>query len=98
MVLYANGRDFILEVGMGAQRGLKRERHPMPEFVRRALIEHDLMHAYQERPAYQQNDYLGWIGRAKREATRQKRLLQMLAELGAHNRYMKMAWRPRRWD
>jgi hypothetical protein len=65
----------------------------MPEFVRRALLKHDLMHADCERPPYQQNDYLGWISRAKRQATPHKRLLQMLNELRAQNSYMKMAWR-----
>jgi uncharacterized protein YdeI (YjbR/CyaY-like superfamily) len=79
------------------RRGLKRERHPMPEFVRRALVDHGLIQAYRERPPYQQNDYLGWITRAKRETTRQKRLSQMLNELRAQDRYMKMAWRPGRW-
>ena len=78
---------------MVARRSLMRERHPMPEFVRKALLEHNLMHAYRDRPPYQQNDYLGWIRRAKREATRQKRLSQMLKELGTQECYMKMAWR-----
>jgi len=45
-----------------------------------------------------QNDYLGWISRARREDTRQKRLSQMLNELRAHDCYMKMAWRPRHWQ
>lgn len=81
---------------MLVRRSLKRQLHPMPEFVRLALVEHNLMHAYQKRPPYQQNDYVGWIKRAKREATRQKRLLQMLKELTAQDRYMRMAWRPGR--
>ena len=89
---------FQVEVGMSARRGLKRDRHPMPGFVRSALLEHGLMAEYLERPSYQQNDYLGWISRAKREATRQKRLFQMLNELRAHDRYMNMAWRPTRWQ
>ena len=69
---------------------LKRLRHPMPDFVRRALEERDLMGAYEARPAYQQNDYLGWIGRAKRPETREKRLHQMLEELEAGGVYMNM--------
>lgn len=73
---------------------LKRARHPMPAFVRRALIEKGLMDAYRLRPPYQQNDYLGWIARAKREETRQKRLEQMLNELQQGNIYMKMKWNP----
>ena len=74
-------------------RNLKRPRYPMPEFVKAALIERDLMEAYRNRPAYQQNDYIGWITRAKRPETQEKRLAQMLAELESGDRYMKMAYR-----
>ena len=70
--------------------GLKRERYPMPDDVERALADYGVMQAYLQRPAYQRNDYLGWIGRAKRPATRQKRLTQMLDELKAGGVYMKM--------
>ena len=48
---------------------LKRPRYPMPDFVNDALIERDLWDAYKSRPPYQQNDYVGWITRAKRAAT-----------------------------
>jgi len=72
---------------------LKRERHPMPDFVLEALNEKGLMSAYRARPDYQQNDYLGWITRAKREETRQKRLAQMLMELEKGDVYMKMVWK-----
>ena len=75
---------------------LKRPRHPMPTFVRAALVKNKLMDAYRERPAYQQNDYLGWIIRAKLEPTRQRRLAQMIEELARGDRYMKMAYRPKR--
>ena len=51
---------------------LTRPIHPMPGFVRRALLETGLMAEYEERPPYQQNDYIGWINRAKREATRRR--------------------------
>jgi predicted amino acid-binding ACT domain protein len=51
--------------------------------------------AYDARPPYQRNDYLGWINRAKRDDTRQKRLRQMLAELRAGEGYMNMPWRPK---
>jgi len=74
---------------------LKRPRYPIPDFVREALLARGLMDAYRARPAYQQNDYLGWIGRAKREATAQKRLAQMLDELESGDVYMKMAYRPK---
>ena len=48
------------------------------------------MDAYRKRPAYQQNDYIGWIEKAKREETKMKRLAQMLNELEASGIYMKM--------
>lgn len=69
---------------------LKRPRNPMPDFVKMALEENGLMNAYNERPAYQQNDYLGWISRAKRHETKMKRLQQMLDELREGGVYMKM--------
>ena len=74
---------------------LQRAKNPMPDFVREALVARDLMWAYDARPAYQRNDYLGWISRAKREETREKRLAQMLAELESGDRYMKMGYRPK---
>jgi len=72
----------------------KRPRHPMPAFVAQALAERRLQAAYQQRPPYQQNDYIGWILRAKREETRQKRLLQMLDELEKGGVYMGMPHAP----
>ena len=74
---------------------LTRSIHPMPDDVRRALVEHGVVAAYEARPAYQRNDYIGWITRAKRPETRAKRLTQMLEELAAGDRYMKMAHRGR---
>jgi uncharacterized protein YdeI (YjbR/CyaY-like superfamily) len=62
----------------------------MPDFVRQALEERDLMVDFNERPAYQQNDYLGWINRAKRQETKEKRLRQMLDELEMGGVYMNM--------
>lgn len=73
---------------------IERPHHPMPDFVREALQKHGLMEAYRARPPYQQNDYIGWINRAKRESTKQKRLGQMLAELEQGDVYMKMDWKP----
>ena len=75
---------------------LTRPRHPVPAFVREALAERGLAGAYAARPPYQRNDYVGWIAGAKQEATRHRRLDQMLAELAAGDRYMKMPWRPGR--
>jgi uncharacterized protein YdeI (YjbR/CyaY-like superfamily) len=68
----------------------------MPNDVRQALETGDAMDAYRARPPYQQNDYIGWITRAKRPATRAKRLQQMLDELGRSDVYMNMDWKPRR--
>ncbi|WP_218816221.1 YdeI/OmpD-associated family protein [Methylobacillus rhizosphaerae] len=62
----------------------------MPDFVTQALNERGLMAAYKDRPAYQQNDYLGWINQAKRQETKEKRLAQMLVELEAGDVYMNM--------
>lgn len=75
---------------------LKRERYPLPEFVRTALERSGLVRAYRARPAYQRNDYIGWITRAKLATTRQKRLEQMLDELRRGSVHMNMKWRPRR--
>lgn len=75
---------------------LKRPRHVMPDYVRRALAERGLTNAYTQRPAYQQNDYVGWIVRAKRIETRRRRLHQMLDELAAGDVYMKMSYRTKR--
>ncbi len=74
---------------------LKRDIQPMPDDVREALERRGLMAAYNERPAYQQNDYLGWFARARRPETRQKRIDQMLEELAGGTKYMNMDWRPR---
>ena len=65
----------------------------MPEDVRKALEDQGMRAAYDSRPPYQRNDYLAWIGRARRATTRQKRIAQMLDELRAGDRYMKMRWR-----
>ena len=69
---------------------LDRPRHPMPGFFKQALEERDLMAEYQKHPAYQQNDYIGWITRAKRQDTQEKRLNQMLDELEIGGVYMNM--------
>jgi uncharacterized protein YdeI (YjbR/CyaY-like superfamily) len=74
---------------------LTRAKNPMPAFVRNALDKRGLMKAYRSRPPYQQNDYLGWIARAKGETTKLKRLYQMFAELQGGKLYMNMAWKPR---
>ena len=62
----------------------------MPEDVRHALEEAGLTAGYEARPFYQRNDYLGWIDRAKRVETRDRRITQMLDELRVGGVYMKM--------
>jgi uncharacterized protein YdeI (YjbR/CyaY-like superfamily) len=68
----------------------------MPDFVEKALRKHKLLELYHERPAYQQNDYIGWINRAKQQKTKQKRLDQMLDELRKGGVYMNMDHPPSR--
>ena len=75
---------------------LKRPRYPIPDYIKEALEEHLLVKAFEERPAYQQNDYVGWITRAKRPETIDKRLAQMLDELEKGDKYMKMPYRSRK--
>jgi len=72
---------------------LTRDLNPMPDDVRGKIETRGVMAAYRARPAYQQNDYLGWIARAKRPATRAKRLAQMLDELERGDVYMNMPYR-----
>jgi uncharacterized protein YdeI (YjbR/CyaY-like superfamily) len=74
---------------------LKRPRHDIPDYVIRALNDNNLMDRYKARPAYQQNDYIAWITRARQEETRGKRLAQMLDELKKGDKYMKMRFRAR---
>ncbi|MCF7797661.1 MAG: YdeI/OmpD-associated family protein [Lentisphaeria bacterium] len=78
------------------ESNLRRPRYSMPGFVKQALEEHRLMAEYQKRPAYQQNDYIGWINRAERQETKEKRLHQMLEELEKGGVYMNMAHPPSR--
>lgn len=68
----------------------------MPDFVADAITKNGLMDSYQSRPAYQQNDYIGWIERAKRPETKLKRLNQMLDELRVGGIYMRMDHPPSR--
>jgi uncharacterized protein YdeI (YjbR/CyaY-like superfamily) len=53
---------------------LSRPINPLPDYVKTALVEHWLIDAYPSRPPYQQNDYIGWISRAKRIETKQKKI------------------------
>ena len=67
-----------------------RERHHMPNDIAAALKSSGLCADYNARPAYQRNDYIGWINRAKTSETRIKRLEQMLTELAQGGIYMGM--------
>lgn len=75
---------------------LSRPKHPIPDFVKDALEKQGLLEDYKARPAYQQNDYIGWINRAKRQVTKEKRLNQMLNELELGGVYMNMDHPPSR--
>lgn len=66
----------------------------MPDDIRATLESRGLMAAYEARPPYQRNDYLAWIARARLQATRARRVAQMLDELEGGTLYMNMAWRP----
>ncbi|MGB7537944.1 MAG: YdeI/OmpD-associated family protein [Anaerolineales bacterium] len=71
---------------------LTRAIQKMPACVRQALTKAGLTAAYRARPAYQQNDYLSWINRAKRPETKQNRLAVMLEDLRRGDRYMGMPY------
>jgi hypothetical protein len=82
----------IMDADIDTSR-MKRSIYEMPDDIRKAIESRGLMAAYRARPAYQQNDYLGWITRAKQAPTREKRLAQMLDELERGGIYMHMKWR-----
>jgi uncharacterized protein YdeI (YjbR/CyaY-like superfamily) len=63
----------------------------MPDDIKDSLIRAKVLTDYEARPAYQRNDYIGWIIRAAKQETRNKRIEQMLAELKLGGVYMKMA-------
>lgn len=71
---------------------LKRPVHEIPSYVSDALKSKGLQEAYLARPPYQRNDYIGWITRARRQETINKRLNQMLEELRDGTKYMGMPY------
>ncbi|ETA81808.1 YdeI/OmpD-associated family protein [Youngiibacter fragilis] len=75
---------------------LRRKINEMPDFVREQLEKHSVMDRYLLRPPYQRNDYLGWIIRAARQETKEKRLAQMIYELEKGDVYMGMEWKARK--
>jgi uncharacterized protein YdeI (YjbR/CyaY-like superfamily) len=68
----------------------KRPRHKMPAGIKAALSKRGVLKAYNARPAYQRNDYLGWIAQGKTDATQTKRTQQMMSELERGGVYMGM--------
>ncbi|MGL0748454.1 DUF1801 domain-containing protein [Secundilactobacillus paracollinoides] len=70
----------------------RRSTEAMPPEIQQALTQAGLLAQFNVRPHYQQNDYLRWIQQAKRPATQEKRLQQMLTELTDGHLYMKMNW------
>ncbi|HBE86624.1 MAG TPA: hypothetical protein DDW53_16510 [Lachnoclostridium sp.] len=68
----------------------------MPDDVMAELWKEDLTEAYNDRPSYQKNDYIGWITRARRPETRKKRIDQMLDELRSGDAYMGMVYSPKK--
>jgi hypothetical protein len=76
-------------------RTLKRKVNPVPAKIKTLMNEEGVWVAYQHRPPYQRNDYMGWINKAKLDVTKEKRTRQMIEELKKGNVYMKMKWSPR---
>jgi uncharacterized protein YdeI (YjbR/CyaY-like superfamily) len=71
-----------------------RARHVIPADVEIALDASSVRDDYEARPAYQRNDYVGWINQAKGAETRSRRLAQMVDELTRGGVYMNMPHRP----
>ena len=69
---------------------LKRKLNALPEPLQMTMQEYGVLEDFYQRPAYQQNDYIAWIERAKKPQTREKRIRQMLDELEQGGVYMKM--------
>ena len=65
------------------ESNLRRELNPMEDFIKDRLVKDEVLDKYNERPAYQRSQYIDWITSAKREATKEKRLNQMIDELKA---------------
>lgn len=77
---------------MAVKSRLTRQILPMPADISQRLNASGQLTSYAARPAYQRNDYLGWIGRAKQATTRERRIQQMLDELADGGLYMNMRW------
>lgn len=73
-----------------------RARQTMPSDVEAALSTSNTRVDYDERPAYQRNDYLRWVTQATRAETRSRRITQMVNELSRGGVYMNMPHAPSR--
>lgn len=73
---------------------LIRKLNPMPGYKENAIKDHGVKDDYMARPAYQRNDYLGWIAHSKKEEAKKKRLNKMLQELKVGGVYIKMEHPP----
>lgn len=69
-------------------------KYPMPADMATALTDAGAHGAYDERPAHQRNDDIGWIERAKILDTRSRRIGQMLDELARGGVYLGMQHAP----
>ena len=67
---------------------------PMPGNVKGALAKHKLTDAYEARPQYQQQEYLKWIAAAAGPVAKQKRIDQMVEELGKGGVFKGEPWTP----
>lgn len=67
---------------------------PMPGNVKGALAKRKLLDAYNDRPAYQRDEYLKWIALAAGPAEKQKRIDTMLDELEKGGVYRGEPWTP----
>ena len=68
----------------------------MPADVETALRTSNTRADYDARPAYQRNDYIGWISRAQSSETRSRRIAQVINELSRGGVYMNMTHAPSR--
>jgi len=46
----------------------------MPEYIKQASEINGVVSDYESRPAYQQNDYIGWIERAKKQKSKKLKI------------------------
>lgn len=72
----------------------KRPTHKMPGDVAAAIKSGGVRADYDARPAYQRNDYVGWITAAKTDETRDRRIAKMVSELKKGGVYMGMKHGP----